>query len=54
MISDNCERMRSAKDLLKELDYWHYIGTSDDIVKCAEQRLEYQHWVKKVEETPTS
>lgn len=40
--------MRSAKDLLHELDYWFHIGIADDIFRVPEQRPEYGHLVRKL------
>jgi len=52
--------MKSAIDLVRELYYWFYIGTADDIVSMPVQRPEYQHLVKlckdakiKPDEIPT-
>lgn len=38
--------MTPIKKLIEDLDYWIYIGTGDDIVKCPSNRPEYQHLVK--------
>lgn len=37
----------SVKKVYEDLDYWKFIGTSDDIITMPTQRREYQHLLNR-------
>ena len=39
--------MLTVQSMHDDLDYWIHLGIGDDIIKLPEQRIEYQHLVKK-------
>lgn len=42
--------MISIWQMIYELEFWISIGTGDDIVRCPDQRKEYQHIVQMLKD----